>query len=237
MHYTAIEIVENWNGVFPENYDKIIGLKGIGEYTAAAISSIAFNQPYVVVDGNVLRFISRYLGIETDIKSNQTKKVIKQKVELLIDKKQPGAFNQAVMEFGALFCVPANPKCTDCIFKAECYACLNGKVDKIPLSINKVKQQKRYFNYLVLIMNSDKGKSTFLKQRTGNDIWKNLYDFPLIESVGKISGSELNQKITHMFDIPHKHVSISRSKEYKHVLTHRIIYARFYVIELSVQSK
>jgi len=237
LHLTAKYITEKLDGRFPDIYDEIIGLKGIGEYTAAAISSIAFNQSYPVVDGNVLRFFSRYFGIKTDIKSHETKKVILNRAESLIDKKQPGTFNQAVMEFGALHCIPANPKCPECIFKKNCYAFTNKIVDKLPLSINKVKQRKRHFNYLIFLRKLKNGKVIYLKQRTENDIWKNLYDFPLVESKTKILLSGARKIIEKQFGIPLNHSSVAGSKEFKHILTHQIIHARFFIIDLPKKQK
>ncbi len=237
LHLTAKYITEKCEGRFPRNYNEIIGLKGIGEYTAAAISSIAFDQSYPVVDGNVLRFFSRYFGIKTDIKSHETKKVIQKQAESLIDRKQPGTFNQAIMEFGALQCIPVNPKCQECIFKKDCYAFTNKMVDKLPLSINKIKQRKRHFNYLIFLRELKKGKVTYLKQRTENDIWKNLYDFPLIESKAKVTLSETMKTIEKQFDISLNHTSVTRSKEYKHILTHQIIHTRFFIIDLPKEQK
>jgi len=229
MHKTARDIVENHQGSFPVKYDDIINLKGIGEYTAAAIISFAYNQAYPVVDGNVMRFLSRIYGIKTPVNSTAGKKEIYSLALDLIDKDQPGEFNQAIMEFGALQCKPHNPDCKNCIFQLECTAYKEGSVANIPVKINTIKIRKRYFHYFLLL----DGVEIFLNKRTSNDIWQNLYDFPHIEANRFFSNNHIAEEIASQFKIPKDQMQIINiSNEYKHILTHQRIYARFYVVEI-----
>jgi A/G-specific adenine glycosylase len=235
LHATARFILENYQGQFPTLYEDILKLKGIGEYTAAAICSFAFNQPYPVVDGNVMRVISRLKGIEAAMNTSNGKKTIAREAEKLIDPNQPGVFNQAIMEFGALYCKPQKPDCKRCIFRSECVAYRMGKVDKLPVKQAAVQQKHRYFNYLVFI--SPGSKSVLLKKRSQEDIWKNLYDFPMIESDKKLTAAELTKKIkekTGNNNLCHIHPV---QKEYRHILTHRIIHARFIEIRCPRDSE
>jgi len=223
LHSTAQHISKVLKGKFPETFEGIKQLKGIGDYTAGAIASLAFNKPYVVVDGNVFRVLSRYFGIRTPIDSQKGKSEYKEKAETLLDRDRPGDFNQAVMEFGALQCVPVNPDCTICPLKNSCVAYSNDIINVLPVKSKKVKTRIRYFNYLVFRI---KGK-VLLKKRIEKDIWKNLYDFPLIET---------EQGINQLLPYVKKNTSIklirntetSVSKVYKHVLSHQVIYARFW---------
>jgi A/G-specific adenine glycosylase len=231
LHKTAIAIANNLNGQFPDNYNDLIKLKGIGEYTAAAISSIAFNEPRPVVDGNVLRFLSRLKGIKTPIDSVSGKKTITNLAIKLIDPKQPGEFNQALMEFGALYCKPQNPNCEVCIFRTECKAYEENQVNSIPIKTKRLSPRKRYFNYLFII---HRNKSVYLRKRSGKDIWKNLYDFPLIERNHKLSQEKMVEEISSYVSFELKNnPQVTISKEYKHILTHQIISARFYTIRLN----
>jgi len=232
LHATAIAIVNQYHGKFPGDYKGLIRLKGIGDYTAAAIASISYHEPVAVVDGNVLRFLSRLYGIKVPINTSSGKKMISQIANELIDTNHPGDFNQAMMEFGALYCKPRNPDCENCIFKAKCQASLEGEVNSIPVKTSKSISRKRYFHYLVFVCRDEK---VYLKKRFENDIWKNLYDFPVIEKDNPAS-----KKI--MFDeliafagkgILDEKNKLTISKEYKHVLTHQLILTKFYTIELA----
>lgn len=227
MHKTACIIVEDYHEKFPENYSDIIKLKGIGEYTAAAIASFAFNQVYPVVDGNVSRFLSRLYGIKTAIDSTEGKNEILLLATELIDQEQPGEFNQAIMEFGALHCKPQNPDCKTCIFRQECKAYRADMVSGIPVKINKVKIKKRYFHYFILAFEN----KVYLHKRTSKDIWHNLYDFPMVESNRFIPKNKIIFEFANQFNIQENKISISKtSADYKHILTHQQIFARFYKI-------
>jgi A/G-specific adenine glycosylase len=228
LHKTANIIVKEHNGIFPNNYHELKSLPGIGEYTASAISSISYNQAYPVIDGNVIRVLSRIFGLLSSVNSNMGKKEIKKIADELIDKRDPGTYNQAVMEFGALYCKPQNPDCTHCIFRKECYAFTNNRVDQLPLKARPSKQRTRYFHYLVLKLKKDEQFFTFLCKRTGKDIWQNLFDFPMVEKEKRIASSRIMKMLKSEF-FPGLNLQMQLSEEYKHILSHQIILARFYV--------
>ncbi len=179
LHKTAQIVAFEKNGVFPNNYIDLQKLKGIGSYTAAAIASFANNEVVPVVDGNVFRVLSRFFDVETDIASNTAKKEFFNIAMELIPKNNPAQFNQAIMEFGALQCVPKKPNCKICIFNESCAAFQKNKVQVLPLKIKKNKVQNRFLNYLIYI---DKKNKTQIQKRTQKGIWQNLYEFPLIET-------------------------------------------------------
>mgnify|MGYP001598355526 CR=1 FL=1 len=178
LHFTAKSICENHREKFPGNYEDILKLKGIGKYTAAAIASFAYNLPYPVVDGNVQRVLARVFGVSETFSSSEGEKKFYSLAGNLLNRKNPGNFNQAIMEFGAIHCTPVNPKCMKCIFRESCVAFQTGRVADFPVKSKKAKSRNRYFNYLVI----HNGNNIFLDKRQKNDIWKNLYEFPLIES-------------------------------------------------------
>ena len=184
LHFTAKHIVSEFNGEFPNTYDELIKLKGVGDYTASAIASICFNEPTAVVDGNVYRVLARYFGIDTPINSTKGIKEFKALAQNLLPKQLVGDYNQAIMEFGARQCKPANPNCDVCPLNNSCLSLAKGRVDKLPVKLKKTKITKKYFNFLVFVSNDEK---TILEQRTKNGIWKNLYQFPLIETTKSIS--------------------------------------------------
>lgn len=218
------------NGVFPATYEEVRALKGVGEYTAAAICSFAYGMPYAVLDGNVYRVLSRYLGIDTPIDSVQGKKLFAALANELLDKAQPAVYNQAIMDFGALQCTPQNPNCMFCPLAGSCSALSKGEVARLPVKRHKTKTTNRYFNYMYVRT----GEYTFINKRTADDIWKNLFEFPLIESDAPVSEEELPAlpQFRRLFaegDIP---VVRCVCKDVKHVLSHRVIYASFYEITL-----
>lgn len=227
LHHTAKFISKHLKGKFPDEFEEIKKLKGIGDYTAGAIASFAFNKPHPVVDGNVFRVLSRYFGIKTPIDTTEGKKEFTRKAEFLLDKKNPGLFNQAVMEFGALQCVPQNPDCRKCPLKKNCKAYLKNLVDVLPIKSKKGKIRTRYFNYLII---RQKGK-ILIRKRTENDIWKNLYDFPMIETNKEISSSQIKK----MLRINPKSLVLN-PKSFKHILSHQIIFARFWEVKSSEKN-
>ena len=206
MHAAAREIMTEHNGKFPKTYDKILSLKGIGKYTAAAIASIAFNLPYPAVDGNVIRIVTRIFGICEDVAQPTVVKRITEICETQIDHKQPGIFNQAAMDFGALQCVPRNPKCDECPFPSSCYAFQNQLADILPIKKKKAESKHRFFHYTVYLSNNQ----TIIEKRTNSDIWKNMYQFPLVETDSE--------------EWPEPPVFSVRE-----VLSHQVIHAAFYV--------
>ena len=231
MLESARKIVKVYRGRFPENYSEIISLKGIGDYTAAAIASIAFNRPYPVVDGNVLRVVSRLEGIKDPIDTVSTKKIIKELLEKKIDKSSPGDFNQALMELGALVCTPSSPDCEICPLKTQCIAFSNGRINQLPVKTKRIKKKFRYFEYFAILIRKRKSWFTFIEKRSGKDIWNGLYQFPMIESEEPLKDplEEFLKKKNEVFNLG-EIIEQETSKPISHVLTHRIITARFHVI-------
>lgn len=232
LHKTAKQISEQYNGTFPSHYSDIINLKGIGPYTAAAIASIAFSLPYPTIDGNVYRVLSRYFGIDTPIDSTEGKKQFQALAEELIDSRDPGMHNQALMEFGALQCVPKSPNCSNCPLTTSCFAFQNNKVSVLPVKAKKPKQSDRYFYYYLL----EQEDAVYLEKRTENDIWQSLYQLPLIEHPNKLSDEELIESNIPFINGYNYNLN-SVSKERKHVLSHQIIHAKVVRIEISNDVK
>ncbi|MBF4484701.1 MULTISPECIES: A/G-specific adenine glycosylase [unclassified Flavobacterium] len=179
LHKTAQFVSNDLNGVFPGNYKDLLKLKGVGEYTAAAIASFSYNEAVPVVDGNVFRVLSRYFDIESDISLPATKKEFTELAYELMPKDDPASFNQAIMEFGALQCVPKSPDCSICVFNDSCVALQKKKVSVLPVKSKKLKVTNRFFNYLIL---EDVLGNTLIQKRTAKGIWHNLYEFPLFET-------------------------------------------------------
>ncbi|MBP8782435.1 MAG: A/G-specific adenine glycosylase [Paludibacteraceae bacterium] len=224
LHQAAISV----NGVFPVKYEDILKLKGVGTYTAAAICSFAYNQPHAVVDGNVYRVLSRFFGINEPIDSGKGKKIFASLAHDLLDKVQPALYNQAIMDFGALQCTPLSPDCTVCPFKNRCFAFNHNMVSSLPIKQNKTKTSERFFYYLLIRDNGN----IYLNKRTENDIWKNLYELPLIESNTALAVDDFirKQEFASIFK-ENSVVNVRLLNKTKHVLSHRIIYADFYELE------
>jgi A/G-specific adenine glycosylase len=230
MHHTAKYIVEYCNGQFPDNYETLISLRGIGRYTAGAILSLAFNKPYPVVDGNVLRLFTRLYGIKISVNTSCGKKTIESIVNSHLPPLQAGTFNQAIMEFGARQCKPRNPLCQSCPLNMDCVAFQTGTVEELPVKREKNHSRKRFFNYLVILTQEDMNLSFLLKKRSGNDIWKNLYDFPLIETNRLLSAKHLKNSnlLSDIMNINHIQTTVT-SRIYKHLLSHQTIFTRFHM--------
>ena len=224
LHSTAKSIVENYNGKFPHEYSEILKLKGIGEYTAAAISSFAFDEKQAVVDGNVFRFLSRYFGIRTPIDSSKAKQEFRGVAYDLMASFPPHDFNQAIMEFGSKQCKPVNPDCMNCPFSTSCFAFENKKVADFPIKDKKTKVRKRYFHYLVI----KSGQAIYLQKRTSKDIWIDLYDFPVME-LRKRTPDKLFLNSAEWKQWAKKYPVIIEkiSAEKKHLLSHQTIHAKF----------
>jgi A/G-specific adenine glycosylase len=235
LHFSAKFIVDELKGEFPSTYKDLLKLKGVGDYTASAIASICFNEPTAVVDGNVYRVLARYFGIDTSINSSAGIKIFKQLAQELIDKKNPGTHNQAMMEFGALMCKPSNPDCEICPLNNSCFALSKNKVKELPVKEKKAKIKTRHFNYLV-IQSSDQ-KTKIVKRETG--IWKNLYEFPLIETSDIIDEKQLvEHKIyKELFCDSAATVSLFDEEVLVHKLTHQHIYAKFWVVNTTVSDR
>ena len=234
LHTAAKMIMSQHGGVFPSIYKDILSLKGVGEYTAAAVGSFAFELPHAVVDGNVFRVLSRLFAISTPIDTTQGKKIFTDLANELLDVNNAGAHNQAMMELGALQCVPVSPNCSVCPLSGICLAFSERKVSSYPVKQGKTKVKERYFNYLDIRI----GSSMFLNKRTGNDIWKNLYELPLIETDEKLTLDELqNTEAFRAIFADGGSISIHpMGITFKHVLSHRIIFANFYTIEITTDT-
>lgn len=226
---------KSMNGVFPKTYPEVRALKGVGDYTAAAICSFAYNMPYAVVDGNVYRVLSRYLGIDTPIDSTEGKKLFAAVANELLDKKNPALYNQAIMDFGAIQCSPQSPNCMFCPLASGCSALAGGMVAQLPVKQHKTKTTNRYFNYIYVRM----GAYTLINKRTGNDIWKNLFEFPLIETPEAVSEEEFPAlpELRAMFAEGETPIIGLVCRDVKHVLSHRVIYANFYMVDLPENSQ
>ncbi len=232
LHETAQFIVNELNGVFPSNYTDLLKLKGVGEYTASAIASICFNESKAVVDGNVYRVLSRFFGIDLPINSTEGIKEFKKLAQSLIDHKQPGNYNQGIMEFGAIQCKPQNPDCEICPLNTGCVALQQKLVETLPVKLKKTKLEIKYFNFLVFISNDRK---TIFEKRDAKGIWHNLYQFPLIETekpanLQQIESSKLLKEYagSDLYEI------ISYNEEsIIHKLTHRHLHTKFWIVEVN----
>ena len=223
LHQCAKDIVERFEGTFPKSYSDLLQLKGVGSYTAAAIASFAYNEKVAVVDGNVFRVLSRYFGLTTDIASGTGKKEFENLANQLIPKDHPGEFNQAIMEFGALQCVPKNPDCECCPLNTACFAHKNQMVEKLPVKIKKLKIKERHFRYAYIIC----GNEVIIKKRGEGDIWQGLYDFPLEESNAKFSSNPESIQFLEGLKGFETKIVYNSSNTYKHILTHKRIFANF----------
>lgn len=230
LHFTAKYICQYHNGVFPDDYHSIRSLKGVGDYTAAAISSISFSMKYPAVDGNVYRVLSRFFGISEPIDTNSGKKAFYKLAEELIKGTDPGMHNQALMEFGALQCTPKNPDCLSCPLNENCFAFSEKRIAGLPVKQNKTKQRERFFNYLVLASDNH----IWLRKRTADDIWKNLFEFPAIETTEKTDIDQLSGQNDFQHIIQNEHTSVESISNWKiHILSHQRIHYRFLRIRLS----
>lgn len=234
LHFASKQIINSFKGKFPDNYKDIISLKGVGEYTAAAIASFAYKLPHAVVDGNVFRLLSRFYGIDTAINSNSGKKIFSKLAQTVLDKTKADTNNQAIMEFGALMCKPKDPDCNNCPLQEGCKAFQNNEIDKLPVKIKKGKQKKLYFEYL-FITNKE---NTYIKKRVEKGIWQNLYEFPFIEFTESKSEEEVIKSIQNQEFLKQvKFEFVKTSEIHKHILSHRIINGRVWHIEIEEKLK
>jgi len=229
LHKCAKVVVENFDGNFPNTYEELKKLSGIGPYTAAAIASIAFHKKVAVVDGNVFRVLSRVFGVDKDIASDEGKKYFFSLANELIDAKNPDLFNQAVMEFGALHCVPKNPKCEECIFSKQCEAKQKNLQTVLPVKAKKLKIKTRYFYYFVIHTKN----GILMHQRIAKDIWNGLYDFYLIEKKRSQKIESLIAKDEFLSNMK----SFRESEIFTHILSHQKLKVKFIEIEKSFSKK
>ncbi|MEM8524236.1 MAG: A/G-specific adenine glycosylase [Bacteroidota bacterium] len=231
LHFAAKYIHEELNGKFPDQHQDILALKGVGTYTAAAIASFAFDLPHAVVDGNVYRVLSRYFGISTPIDSTAGKKEFAQLAQELLDKKRPADYNQAIMNFGATHCLPKNSKCRICLFSKNCTAFAEKAVANYPVKAKKIKKKYRYFHYLLFNYNDH----VWIEKRTGQDIWKGLYQFPVLE---RNNTSEHFEELKsdynwrYFFEANEGNFKVKKhSKPYQQTLTHQYIITTFWELD------
>lgn len=228
---TARFISNKLGGKFPDKFENILALKGVGRYTASAIASFAYDLPYAVVDGNVFRVLSRVFGIKQPIDSTEGKKLFTQLAFDLLDKKNPGVYNQALMDFGAVICKPY-PLCTICPFKNVCFAFKNDQVENLPVKEKKIKIKTRWFNYLIIEYND----KFYIRKRTGNDIWKNLNEFALVQTEKDVPVKSILKKAEKDGILGKNLYSIkSVSPIYSQQLSHQKIIGRFIKINLKKQ--
>ena len=224
--FTARKIVQEMDAIFPDTYEEIKKLKGIGPYTAAAIASFAFNEPYAVVDGNVQRVIARYFGIVSPPDTSAGKKIYDLLAQALLDKKKPAIYNQAIMDFGAVICKPQNPLCNQCIQKKDCMALKLNEVKSLPVKGKRIDKKNRWFYYFLFLCNNQ----VYVRKRIQKDIWQNLYEFVLEESSAPIIHSFEDCRFVEKIIGKHAYTISSISKMYRQQLSHQYINGQFIVI-------
>ena len=223
MLKTAKIVLNSFNGVFPLEYEKLIQLPGVGDYTASAISSICNDELQVVVDGNVLRFLSRMHKIDLPIESIKTKNYFKKLGFKLIQDVKPGDFNQALMDYGSTICKPKKFDCNSCLFSIDCKAYNSNSVENYPVKKKKIKLKDRFLNYVVVVTNDNK---TQIKKRDSSGIWKNLYEFPLIETKIETSAKQISKEL----DLNLK--DLLSVKKINHRLSHQLLHITFFVYKV-----
>ncbi|MFT6209614.1 MAG: A/G-specific adenine glycosylase [Bacteroidia bacterium] len=223
LHFTAKIVANELRGTFPNTYEGLLELKGVGPYTAAAIGSISFGLPVAAVDGNVYRVMSRYFGIMESIDETPTKKQITELANEVLEKEHAGNHNEAVMELGATVCSPVNPTCRECPLQRGCKAFANNIQSELPIRSKKTKVRDRYFYYSVRVCNGE----VLISRRGAGDIWQGLYEFPLIEVDSRLEESE----IIKLLNLSSTEVVFNVSSEFKHILSHQRIYAKFVLIK------
>lgn len=235
LHKAAKQVMTDFGGIFPAEHSKVLTLAGIGSYTAAAICSFAYHQPHSVVDGNVYRVLSRLFGIETPVDSGKGKTEFALLARQLLSDHDPASHNQAIMEFGALQCVPVSPDCAGCPLVTSCKAFELQQIANLPVKSKKTKVTNRFFNYFFI----EHDGHTFLQKRIGRDVWQNLYEFPLIETDRLLSAAELfsSEEFNSIFGNINSVEIYKISNPMKHVLSHRVIYAQFVCVNVSELSE
>lgn len=230
LHQTARTIAFDNDGVFPQSYDELIQLKGVGDYTASAIASICFDKPEPVVDGNVNRVLARYFGVQIPVNGAEGIRYFKTLARKVMDPNNIRDYNQGLMEFGAIQCTPQRPDCTLCPLNTGCLALQQNKIHLLPVKVKKAKIKKRYFNYLVVL---DPTSNTILKERTGKGIWQHLFEFPLIETKLELSLPQLRSHLPEVLE-HHKFDEVFMANEeiIIHKLTHQHLHTRFWIVKI-----
>lgn len=226
---TARKITNDHKGIFPDNYEAIRSLKGIGPYTAAAISSFAFNIPVAVVDGNVQRIIARYFGLSTPVDTPPGKKLFAELAQAMLDTENPAIYNQAIMDFGAVICKPVNPLCTICVQQPDCQAYLHGFVNKVPVKEKTITKKSRYLYYFIVRQES----KVYVRKRKENDIWQQLHEFILMETDEPVEDPSLFYEFLHTITAQGTFFITGISKLFRQQLTHQTIQGKFIEVTLS----
>ena len=229
LHETANFIVSNYNGEFPKTYEQILALKGVGNYTAAAIASFAYSLPYAVVDGNVIRVLSRFFGIDNAFDTSAGKKIFENFAQKILPKTQAASYNQAIMDFGALVCKPAQALCDSCVLQHKCFANQKDLVAFLPYRSKKTKVEVKHFNYVIFQFKN----YIYIKKRE-KDFWRDLYEFYLIEDEKLYTSNQLS-KILKKQQIPFEKITATDDDIQK--LSHRTINARFFRVLLTQKPK
>lgn len=231
LHQTAKFVAHDLKGVFPNKYESLLQLKGVGDYTAAAIASFSFGEAVPVVDGNVYRVLSRIFEVETDISNTAAKKEFQELAFELMPKNNPAIFNQAIMEFGALQCVPKSPNCDICVFNTKCLALKNNKVGALPVKTKKTKVVNRFFNYLIF---EDEIAHTQIQKRSAKGIWHNLYEFPLLETQSNISLDEVIQQTYEYYKDKFEIITVEnlQGAPINHKLSHQNLSIQFWKVKV-----
>jgi A/G-specific adenine glycosylase len=228
MLATARSIAQKYQGIFPNTYDQIVALKGIGPYTAAAIASFAFNLPYAVVDGNVYRVLARFWGIDTPTDSTVGKKQFAQLADRLLDPPNSAQYNQAIMDLGATVCTPKNPACTTCPLHNNCVAYRQNLLELLPVKTAKIVVKNRFFYYILF---RHEGK-IWVHKRENKDIWQNLYEPYLIENDRALADAELEKQVSKI--VPAEaHLHLLHA--FKQRLTHQLIAIRIFICDVPVR--
>ncbi len=226
LHRAANWIVNRLNGKFPSSYPDILALPGIGPYSAAAIASFAYGLPHAVLDGNVFRVISRFLGVDAPVDSTEGKKLFQALAGQLLDTGRPGRYNQAIMDFGAVQCTPKRAGCDTCPLSSDCRAFIEKKVEDYPVKNKKIHRKTRYFNYLVIRF----GDCVLIRKRLEKDIWQNLYEFPMVETGALPESAEslYNHELLNLLFGGKRPELFSISHPFSQTLTHQQIIAVFW---------
>jgi len=231
MLATARHIVGELHGTFPNTYEGLLSLKGVGPYTAAAIGSFAFGLPTAVLDGNVYRVLARYFGIETSSDAPEAKVLFSSLANELLDKKHSAAYNQAIMDLGATICTPASPKCSECPLHRHCFAAAHHATQMFPVRTKKVKVTTRHFNYAAILHND----AIWIKKRKEGDIWSQLYEPMMIETTSPITPPQFG-KLLEPFGISRDSLSAVSDANSRQRLTHQLIHAYFYTVTIADRS-
>jgi A/G-specific adenine glycosylase len=239
LHATAKHIAYELGGIFPATFKELLQLKGVGPYTASAIAAFAYNLPYAAVDGNTYRILARYFGISTPIDSTAGKKEFALLAQQNLGNASPSLYNQAMMDFGSIQCTPKLSNCDICPLSGSCYAFTHKTVNNLPVKSKRITRKNRYFNYLHLSSSNQGNTYWYIRKRTSKDIWRNLYELPLIESVTSLTSTQLattlinKQIFSQSFDLSRLHASTN----FKQQLTHQTIHAHFYPLSLSLSEE